>query len=212
MILEAIKNFFRTLFRIVLTIVLTIALVAALYYGERYGIVPEYAKKAKHFGIEVLTSTVDFNGNGTDDYTDLVKGARRDAILHPKYVDEYYEGGYPPFWKGVCTDLVWRAFKHAGYDLKAMVDADIAMECFVHGPGFSSPAICNSFSAVSLTRVSPPFIVLLCRYEVAEGVFYKVEYGEFVLADRQKRIAQRDCRRCYPAHAYKYYDRHKRKH
>lgn len=27
---------------------------------------------------------------------------------------------------GVCTDVIWRAFRHAGYDLKAMVDADIA--------------------------------------------------------------------------------------
>ena len=126
MILDAIKNFFRTLFRIVLTIVLLVGLGFGLYYGEHFGVIPEYAKKAKHFGIEVITSTVDYNGNEIDDYTDLMKGARRDAILHPKYVDEYYVGGYPPSWKGVCTDLVWRAFKHAGYDLKAMVDADIA--------------------------------------------------------------------------------------
>lgn len=126
MILEAIKNFFRTLFRILFTIVLSVVLVAGLYFGEYYGIIPEYAKKAKHFDIETITSSVDFNGNETDDYTDIMKGARIDALLHPKYVDEYYEDGYPPFWKGVCTDLVWRAFKHAGYDLKAMVDADIA--------------------------------------------------------------------------------------
>ena len=124
--LDAIKHFFRTLFRIVLTVVILVGLGFALYYGEYYGVIPEYAKKAKHFNIEVITSSVDYNGNETDDYTDLLKGARRDAILHPKYVDEYYEGGYPPFWKGVCTDLVWRAFKQAGYDLKAMVDADIA--------------------------------------------------------------------------------------
>ena len=126
MILEAIRRFFRTLFRILLTIVLSVALVAGLYFGEYYGIISEYAKKAKHFDIETITSTVDANRNETDDYTDIMKGARRDALLHPKYVDEYYKGGYPPFWKGVCTDLVWRAFRHAGYDLKAMVDADIA--------------------------------------------------------------------------------------
>lgn len=126
MIIDAIKRFFSLLFRIVLIIALSVLLIVGLYYGEYYGIIPEYAKKAKHFNIEVLTSTVDFNHNETDDYTDLMTGARRDALFHPKYVDEYYEGGYPPFWKGVCTDLVWRAFKYAGYDLKAMVDADIA--------------------------------------------------------------------------------------
>ena len=126
MIINAIKRFFRTLFRIVCTILLSVLLIAGLYYGEYYGIIPEYARKSKHFDIETITSSIDYNGNETDDYTDIMKGARKDALLHPKYVDEYYEGGYPPFWKGVCTDLVWRAFKHAGYDLKAMVDADIA--------------------------------------------------------------------------------------
>lgn len=25
----------------------------------------------------------------------------------------------------MCTDVIWRAFKHAGYDLKAMMDKDI---------------------------------------------------------------------------------------
>jgi len=132
MFLDKITNFFRKLFRIILTAVILIALAAGLYYGEYYGFIPEYAKKAKHFDIEIVTSTVDYNGNGTDDYTDIMKGARRDALLHPKYVDEYYEDGYPPFWKGVCTDLVWRAFKHAGYDLKAMVDADIAARSWAY--------------------------------------------------------------------------------
>lgn len=131
--IAAIKRFFRALVRAVLTCALIIGAVAGAYYGERYGIIPEPAKKAKHFDIEVITSTVDFNSNETDDYTDIMNGARRDALLHPKYVDEYYEGGYPPFWKGVCTDLVWRAFKHAGYDLKSMVDADIAARPWAYG-------------------------------------------------------------------------------
>jgi len=33
---------------------------------------------------------------------------------------------YPPDDEGVCTDLVWRAFKNAGYSLKDMVNKDIA--------------------------------------------------------------------------------------
>lgn len=37
-------------------------------------------------------------------------------------------GGRPPDDRGVCTDVVWRAFAAAGYDLKAMVDADIAAD------------------------------------------------------------------------------------
>ena len=138
MILNAIRNFFRLVLRIVTTIILSVLLVAGLYFGEHFGIIPEYAKKASHFGITTVTSTVDANGNETDDYTDIMKGARRDALLHPKYVDEYYEDGYPPAWKGVCTDLIWRAFKHAGYDLQAMVDADIAARTWAY-PNVESP-------------------------------------------------------------------------
>lgn len=73
-----------------------------------------------------FTSTVDANGNGVDDYTDIVRGARKDAEAMPKYDTGYYQGGYPPLDRGACTDVVWRAFANAGYDLKAMVDADIA--------------------------------------------------------------------------------------
>lgn len=71
-------------------------------------------------------SPTDFNGNGKDDYADIVAGARKDAEAKPTYDDGYYQGGYPPDDRGACTDLVWRAFREAGYDLKAMVDADIA--------------------------------------------------------------------------------------
>ena len=71
-------------------------------------------------------SPVDFNSNGTDDYADIVVGARADAQRHPTYDSGYYDGGYPPDDRGACTDVVWRAFREAGYDLKAMVDADIA--------------------------------------------------------------------------------------
>lgn len=74
----------------------------------------------------LLKSSVDRNNNGVDDYTDLVAGARTVAKEHPTYDDGYYQGGYPPSGKGSCTDLVAAAFKNAGYDLKAMVDADIS--------------------------------------------------------------------------------------
>lgn len=55
----------------------------------------------------------------------IVIGARKEAEKKVKYKSEYYVGGYPPDNEGVCTDLVWRAFKNAGYNLKDMVDEDI---------------------------------------------------------------------------------------
>lgn len=55
----------------------------------------------------------------------LLDGAREDVARRSLYRSAYYSGGYPPEGEGVCTDLIWRAFKHAGYDLKKNMDADI---------------------------------------------------------------------------------------
>ena len=81
---------------------------------------------AEFFGIETVKSSVDYNKNGKDDYTDFVLGARRDAKNKPTYDDRYFENGYPPDNIGVCADVIWRAFKEAGYSLRDMVDRDIA--------------------------------------------------------------------------------------
>jgi len=77
------------------------------------------------FGIEPLQSPVDYNQNGLDDYADFLEGARRDAENRPTYDPAYWEEGYPPEDIGVCTDVVWRAFREAGYSLRQMVDSDI---------------------------------------------------------------------------------------
>lgn len=68
----------------------------------------------------------DFNDNGKPDSQDILEGARADALNLPRYDDTYWPGGYPPDDVGVCSDVIWRAFKNAGYDLKRMVDEDIA--------------------------------------------------------------------------------------
>ncbi len=81
---------------------------------------------ADDFGIETIKSTIDFNNNGIDDYTDILLGARADAQNLPDYQDTYWADGYPPDDIGVCTDLIWRAFKNAGYCLKCMIDLDIS--------------------------------------------------------------------------------------
>lgn len=116
--------------RLVLILTAAILGLAALAVGIRAALVhwrllPGRSYTAKDFGIETLRSTVDFNGNGIDDYTDILLGARRDAENKPEYDSRYWEGGYPPDEFGVCTDVVWRAFRNAGYALRDMVDADI---------------------------------------------------------------------------------------
>lgn len=80
---------------------------------------------AEDFGIETLISETDYDNDGIDDYTDILQGAKIEAKNKPKYKSAYYAGGYPPESEGVCTDVIWRALKNAGYLLKDMVDEDI---------------------------------------------------------------------------------------
>lgn len=92
---------------------------------DYFNLLPQRVYYAEELGIETIKSTIDYNGNGKDDYSDIVLGARADAKNHPKYNGAYYDGGYPSDDIGVCTDVVWRAFKAAGYSLKDMVDKDV---------------------------------------------------------------------------------------
>jgi len=80
---------------------------------------------SNYFNIEVIKSEIDYNENGIDDYTDIVNGAILEGKKRPTYRSKYYSGGYPPEDEGVCTDLIWRSLKYAGYDLKEMIDKDI---------------------------------------------------------------------------------------
>ena len=91
-----------------------------------FRLLPGREYSGEDFGIETLISTSDYDGDGVDDYRDIMLGARADAENAPTYKSAYYAGGYPPADEGVCTDVIWRAFKNAGYSLKDMVDSDIA--------------------------------------------------------------------------------------
>ena len=85
--------------------------------ADYWNLIPKRYYSAEEFGIKTITSSVDYNGNGIDDYTDIMIGARNDAENKPKYDGSYQNGGYPPNDIGVCTDVIWRAFKNAGYCL-----------------------------------------------------------------------------------------------
>ncbi len=77
-------------------------------------------------GIATLHSPNDRDGDLIDDYTDMMRGARKYVRTKPEYDSSYFADGYPPEGRGVCTDVIWKAFEAAGYDFKAMVDRDIA--------------------------------------------------------------------------------------
>lgn len=107
---------------LLLTIIGLIIIVSILSY---FGIIKPRTYTLSEFGITEIKSTIDYNKNGIDDYKDILNGAKLDAKNKPQYKPTYYDGGYPPDDIGVCTDVIWRAFKHAGYSLKNMIDQDI---------------------------------------------------------------------------------------
>lgn len=88
-------------------------------------LMPKKQYEAQDFAISILKSRTDKDQDGIDDYTDILLGAKAEAQRKPTYHSAYYAGGYPPETEGVCTDVIWRAFQDAGYNLKEMVDADI---------------------------------------------------------------------------------------
>jgi uncharacterized protein len=84
--------------------------------------IPPFAPRLE---VPQYYSSHDEDEDGVNDTQDLLAGARAEVRRRPTYRSAYYQEGYPPTEEGVCTDLVWRAFKDAGYDLKKLVDADI---------------------------------------------------------------------------------------
>ena len=113
-------------FPVIISIILLIMVSVLLYFLYNFNILPQKFYTAENFNIATIKSSVDYNNNGVDDYTDILLGARKDAENHPTYDSRYFgNGGYPPDNIGVCTDVVWRAFKNAGYSLRDMVDNDI---------------------------------------------------------------------------------------
>ena len=89
-------------------------------------LIPSKAYTAEDLGLTELSSTIDADGDGIDDWHDIMLGARTYIETDPPYKSRYYEGGYPDDGYGVCTDVVWQGFAAAGYDLKSLVDGHIA--------------------------------------------------------------------------------------
>lgn len=88
-------------------------------------------------------SSVDKDGDGVDDQTDVLESAKAYLATEPQYKSEYYGTGYPTGEYGVCTDVVAFALKGAGYDLQKMVDRDIRRAPKKYGiaPGTRDKAI-----------------------------------------------------------------------
>lgn len=102
------------------------------------GWLPKRYYSSAYFNLPVLQSEVDRDLDGIDDYTDILLSARKYVSTRPAYKSSYEAGGYPPKGIGVCTDVIIYALQGAGYDLKSLMDEDIANHPEVY-PGVSRP-------------------------------------------------------------------------
>jgi uncharacterized protein YijF (DUF1287 family) len=115
-----------------IAIVFTVAVLIANNYGKNtkpanpIKLFRTSSQPEPQITVPIILSGHDEDNDGIDDLNDIVRGARAEAKRQPTYKNAYYKGGFPPENEGVCTDVIWRAFKDAGYDLKDMVDSDIA--------------------------------------------------------------------------------------
>lgn len=75
--------------------------------------------------IPAYVSTVDKDGDGIDDQSDILQNTKKYLAQKPQYKSVYYATGYPDDHYGVCTDVVAFAMKDAGYDLRELVNEDI---------------------------------------------------------------------------------------
>jgi len=122
----------RRLFVVLVTAAVIIILVAAGCRGGGAGLEPPAVSVPLPWPVQprvevpALHSPHDLNGNGTPTSLDIVAGARGEVEKETRYTSAYFAGGYPPDGEGACTDIIWVALEHAGYDLKAALDADIA--------------------------------------------------------------------------------------
>lgn len=108
-----------------LIFIIFICLFIILYLLYHFNYIPHKKYTNNYFNIKTYVSSEDKDGDGIDDQTDILNGARKYISTKPKYKSKYYNTGYPNDGYGVCTDVVAFALKDAGYDLQSLVNEHI---------------------------------------------------------------------------------------
>jgi len=72
-----------------------------------------------------ISTQSDKDWDKINDIEDILEWARKEVENKTQYKDGYFAGWFPPDGQWVCTDVIWRAFKNAWYDIKQMIDDDI---------------------------------------------------------------------------------------
>lgn len=141
----------RGLWRRVLTVFLAasvlIAAAAVLIATGRVCITSAARPADRHAGAPLPDSAsasprdVDADGDSAPDNDDILASALAYVQTRPHYKSAYYASGYPDDEFGVCTDVVAIACRAAGYDLQALVAADVARRPEAYSIEVPDPAI-----------------------------------------------------------------------
>lgn len=150
--------------------------------------------------IPTLTSPHDQDHDGLDDMSDIVAGARAEVSRQPRYHSAYYSGGYPPEEEGVCTDVIWRAYRDAGYDLKKLVDQDIQnnLENYPRVDGRPDPNIdfrrvanlqvfLENNSTVLTNEIIPSDVTNLSEWQGGDIVTFGMPYEHIAIVSDKRR-------------------------
>lgn len=183
------------IFVLIIVLLLSTCMIAGYYLYQD----PLYIIKP---GIKIDNPEVtgDKDNDGLLNAYDIVEGARKEIENKTKYKSEYYVGGFPPPDEGVCTDVVWRAFMNAGFDLKYMMDEDIAKNISDYPGVNNSPdpnidfrRVKNQYvffkrNAMSLTIVIKPYnIDNLCQWQPGDIVVLKNSDHVAVISDKRRK-------------------------
>lgn len=150
--------------------------------------------------VPTIVCPTDKDGDGLDDLKDIVEGAKAEVERKPQYRSAYYQKGYPPENEGVCTDVVWRAFRDAGYDLKGLVDQDIRANLGKYyriegkpDPNIDFRRVPNLIvffrrNAVDLTQeIKPGDIENLTQWQPGDIVTYDVPHEHIAIVSDKRR-------------------------
>ena len=104
---------------LILILLFLVAILLVILYKLNY--IPHLKYSNDYFNIKRYVSSVDKDGDGIDDQTDILNNVREYIKKKPKYKSKYYNTGYPDDEYGVCTDVIAFGLKDAGYDLKILI-------------------------------------------------------------------------------------------
>lgn len=176
---------------IIASITLTIGIAAFLSYNYIAFQDAFFFFKGK-VTIDKVICEGDIDHDGISDMDDIVDGARLEILNHTKYQSNYYEGGYPPRSEGVCTDVIWRALKNAGYNLKRNMDNDIIKNTKDYAKGVVIPDPNIDFRRVKNQHVffkkyATSFTIEVKPYNKKN--LYQWQAGDIVVLNKSEHVA-----------------------